>query len=146
MAQYYGDSSPISPRTHDPSSSTFSNVPFEKAALHINTTQSNTLHHRNTHSQLPPPTPGNDRKPSARRPYMPSPYTWWQIKRALSRPLVWVLIVVAMIMWYSSGTVKDINSPEMRARLKDLFPPEITKNLKYWPASHNRIHVGSYVH
>lgn len=117
-------------------------TPNEKfTAISLNTgTESNGIRSRPNH--LPHPTPGSQKRFAPRRSLsFTPPHTYLQWKRTLSRPLIWFIMIVFLLIWYSRGTVKDLNSPEVQARLKELFPPEITKHLRYWPASHNRIHV-----
>lgn len=119
----------------------------EKSSASYNlSTHSSTIRPRSAQnsSSLPPPaTNGENRRPGLQRKFsIAPPYNWRQVKRLLSRPLVWIIAVIVVIVWYSSDSVGDLQSPELQSRLRDLFPPQITRELRFFPASHNRIHVG----
>lgn len=75
-------------------------------------------------------------------PFFMGSHSWWRLKRVLSRPLPWIsLLVVGCIIWWSSGATKELSSPEVQLKLRDLFPPEFTKDLQFLPASNHKIHV-----
>lgn len=89
-----------------------------------------------TSSSLPPPG-GYSRSGK-----MSGGYPWWRVKRLLTRPLIWVIIIiVGAIGWWSRGASHELQSPEVQLRLREIFPPEITKDLQFFPASNHKIHV-----
>jgi len=52
-----------------------------------------------------------------------------------------VVIIILTIIWSGNGVVDlDLNSPEVRSTLKDLFQPDIVRGMKFLPASNNKIH------
>jgi len=68
---------------------------------------------------------------------------WWRVRRYLTRPIVLfvVVIIILTIIWSGNGVVDlDLNSPEVRSTLKDLFQPDIVRGMKFLPASNNKIH------
>lgn len=97
--------------------------------------------------RLPPPVPNgaltkHSRRPSSQGSISSMTYAGWKIRRALSRPLVWIIIIfLALIFWWSNTLAGDLQSSEIQSRLKKYLPPEVTKNLKFFPASHHKIHV-----
>jgi len=89
-----------------------------------------------TSSSLPPPG-GYSRSGK-----LSGGYPWWRVKRLLTRPLIWVvLFIVGAIGWWSRGASHELQSPEVQLRLREIFPPEITKDLQFFPASNHKIHV-----
>ena len=83
-----------------------------------------------------------ERPPS---PLMGKSYTWWRIKRLAARPLPWALIiVVGLITWWSAGATTEFDSEDVQSRLRELFPPEFTRDLQFFPASNHKIHVSLF--
>ena len=71
-----------------------------------------------------------------------SSYAWWRLKRLAARPLPWaIIIVIGLITWWSAGASTDFDSEDVQSRLRELFPPEFTKDLQFFPASNHKIHV-----
>lgn len=69
-------------------------------------------------------------------------YVYWRTRRLLTRPLLWVLVIlITLAIWWTGGAGPEVTTAEIHARLKDLLPPGITKDLKFFPASHHKIHV-----
>ena len=75
-------------------------------------------------------------------PFQMSFYSWWRLKRLLSRPLPWILILVlASIGWWGKGASRGFQAPDVQQRLRTFFPSEHTKDLQFFPASNHKIHV-----
>ncbi|KAL9053087.1 MAG: hypothetical protein Q9162_005009 [Coniocarpon cinnabarinum] len=73
---------------------------------------------------------------------MGSSYSWWRFKRLATRPLPWaIVIVVGLITWWSAGASTEFDSEDVQLRLRELFPPEFTRELQFFPASNRKIHV-----
>lgn len=73
---------------------------------------------------------------------MSAGFPWWRLRRLLTRPLTWVaFFVIFTVAWWSRGASQELQSPEVQLRLRELFPPEITKDLNFFPASNRKIHV-----
>lgn len=69
-------------------------------------------------------------------------YTWWRLKRLAARPLPWaIIIVIGLITWWSAGASTEFDSEDVQLRLRELFPPEFTRDLQFFPASNHKIHV-----
>lgn len=86
------------------------------------------------------PTKVFEREPP-QSPVMAS-YTWWRLKRLATRPLPWaIFIVVGLITWWSAGASTEFDSEDVQTRLRELFPPEFTRELQFFPASNRKIHV-----
>lgn len=67
-------------------------------------------------------------------------------KRLLSSKAILLIVVVSgLIWWWSNGGREDLHVMKLKSSgLKELFAPEITKNLQFYPASNPKIHVRSY--
>lgn len=71
-----------------------------------------------------------------------SAYSWWRVKRLATRPLPWLLLIlIGMLTWWSAGARRELQSPDVQSRLRELFPPEFTRDLKFYPANNHKIHV-----
>lgn len=67
---------------------------------------------------------------------------WYKFRRLMSRPLPWVIIIIlALIVWWSNGARQELDRPEVQRKLRELFPPEVTADMQFYPASNNKIHV-----
>ena len=92
-----------------------------------------------------PPTPSSPAQ-SARKPSS-SAYTSYMIcrpSRVLStRGLLLIAVCFGLILWWSNGGREDIEVVRLRSSglKKNLFAPEITKGLQFFPASNPKIHV-----
>ena len=85
------------------------------------------------------------RRPRRRGSSPPRPmgsYSWWRLKRLLSRPLPWILaLVFVAFTWWGAGATQGFR-PHVQQRLRNIFPSEYTKDLQFIPASNPKIHVG----
>ncbi|KAI9654287.1 MAG: hypothetical protein M1831_005452 [Alyxoria varia] len=67
-------------------------------------------------------------------------YSWWRLKRLLSRPLPWILaLVFVAFTWWGAGATQGVR-PHVQQRLRNIFPSEYTKDLQFIPASNPKIH------
>lgn len=90
--------------------------------------------------------PRHSRHPSSQDSLSPMTYATWRVRRLLTRPLVWVLIILVtlLVFWSNGGIGRDLQASELQARLKELLPPEVMRNLQFIPASHHKIHVRAH--
>ena len=165
MADGYSRRSHPPPLTSAPSSNTASVVPspipsYDRfSRIPLRNTSGASTPHAPAHSQPSTPAPGRrdfaftpltanpekptkvfDREPPS-SPLMGS-YNWWRLKRLATRPLPWaIVIVVGLITWWGAGASTDFDSEDMQSRLRELFPPEFTRELQFYPASNHKIHV-----
>jgi len=132
-----GSRSPLSsPTLPSPISATFESV----ASRRTNSLPPSSL--------LPAPVTygGNEKRAfqPLRSPTSMTPYPYWRLKRLLLRPLLWIFVLlVTLVIWWTNGGRQDVRSPEMQATLRELFPPEITRDLQFFPAANHKIHVGA---
>jgi len=90
------------------------------------------------------PVPVGHNKSKRLSPIGVNKYTLFLAKRLLTRPLLWVVVVlVTLILWWSNAGTHDGSSDAVQMRLRRLFPPEITRDLQFYPASNHKIHVSS---
>lgn len=70
-------------------------------------------------------------------------HIWWRARRILTKPLAWILgvLFILIVLWGNGSMGGELQGSELQERLKDLLPPEVTKNLQFFPASHHMIHV-----
>lgn len=71
-------------------------------------------------------------------------YSWYRIKRMLnSKPLWFLLALVALIFWWFHGGRNEMSMARLDAKRfgKDLFPEGRTKDLQFFPATNPKIHV-----
>lgn len=97
-------------------------------------------------STLPPPASHTrSRRPN---PIGANKYTLFLVRRILSRPLVWVVVVLLTLVgwWSHAGSEYETSragADAVQLRLRQLFPPEVTRDLQFYPASNHKIHVSS---
>lgn len=93
-------------------------------------------------STLPPPVAHTRTRRSF--PIGLNKYTLFLIRRLLSRPLLWVVVVLlTLVAWWSNTGTHNSSRERVQLRLRHLFPSEVTRDLQFYPASNHKIHVSS---
>jgi len=71
-------------------------------------------------------------------------YGFYKPRRLLSgRALLLGAVLFGLIYWWSNGGREDLEVAKLRSTSlkEELFAPDITKNLQFYPASNPKIHV-----
>jgi len=71
-------------------------------------------------------------------------YALYRVKRLLSsRAILLIVVFFGLIWWWSNGGREDLEVVKQKSNgfKKELFAPEITKDLQFYPASNAKIHV-----
>lgn len=137
-------SAPIRNRAVVYSSASPSSSPAPSPGLSDPTRHNSSARHSSARSLLP--SHKNEAGDSGRKPSFISTYNWWRIRRILARPLPWVIITLfALVIWWTNGAREELKKPEVQTKLRELFPPEITRDLQFFPASNHKIHVSTWL-
>lgn len=75
-------------------------------------------------------------------------HAWTRVLRLLTSKVIWILAVcLGLLWWWKNGAQAEIDLMKLgSSRLpKELFAPEITQDLQFFPASNPKIHVRQYL-